>query len=264
MNLAREQFEVHTTRIRRSIKEEVTQRNYNDNQLDVFESPDSRNRKKRNRKRGKINLDTGFKHEVKNLATPSSDVHSLRRQQFETHTSRVRESIKEEVTQSNVTNNQIDNIRVRCQWANNLDTAFKRILYNSLRVITDTKESMKRYKQFLTRSTENSLCNTSLNGGYQYRYDIQNIIQYLVNQAISKKQISRFGAATARVVDEHWQDLIAKGFSKADIVCISSNKGANQAIKTILEKYDALIGKGFSKADDRQRLDLFLLSIHPC
>ena len=43
--------------------------------------------------------------------------------------------------------------------------------------------------------------------------------------------------------------LIGKGFSKADIVCISSNGGANQAIKTILEKYDALIGKGFSKAD---------------
>ena len=43
--------------------------------------------------------------------------------------------------------------------------------------------------------------------------------------------------------------LIGKGFSKADIVCISSNDGANVAIKTILEKYDALISKGFSKAD---------------
>ena len=143
---------------------------------------------------------------------------------------------------------QLDNIRLDKQWKNNLDAGFKLMLYNSLGVVTDTKESIKRYKHFLNRSNKQSLCDSKSNE-QPCRYDIKNVIQFLVNQEIKKEQISRFGAATARVVFGHWQDLLDKGFSKADIVCISSNKGANVAIKTILEKYDTLIGKGFSKAD---------------
>eukprot|EP00943_MAST-04B_sp_MAST-4B-sp1_P004954 g4954.t1 len=179
---------------------------------------------------------------------PQSEVQNLARLQFEAFTRHARESKREKATQSYITDNQINDIRLKKAWANNLDTGFKCLLYNSLGVNTDTEESIKRYKQFLTRSTKKSLCGTNLNE-YQCRYDIQNVIRFLVNQEISKKQISRFGAATARVVHEHWQDLIAKGISKADIVRISSNNGAHVAIKTILEKYDALIGKGFSKAD---------------
>ena len=184
---------------------------------------------------------------------PQSEIQNLARlqfqvQQFQVHTSRARKSRREKVTHDNYKNMQLDNIRLDKQWKNNLDTGFKCMMYNSLGDATDTKESIKRYKQFLNRSTKQSLCDSNSNEQSR-RYDITNVIQFLVNQAINKKQISRFGAATARMVFGHWQDLLDKGFSKADIVCISSNIGANQAIKTILEKYDALIGKGFSKAD---------------
>ena len=56
----------------------------------------------------------------------------LQRQQFESHTSHVRESRREEVIQNNNNrldhnNDILDNIKLNKIWKNNLDTGFKRM-----------------------------------------------------------------------------------------------------------------------------------------
>ena len=48
---------------------------------------------------------------------------------------------------------------------------------------------------------------------------------------------------------DKYDALISKGFSKDNIVSISSHAGANVAIKTILDNYDALVTTGFTKKD---------------
>ena len=111
---------------------------------DVFEPADFRNREKRNRKHGKLNVDTGFTHEAKNLKRPQPVV-------IDSH---VRESRTEGATQSSSIDYQIANINLKFQWANNLDAGVKRMLYDSLGDITDTKESLYQFRQFVTKSNE--------------------------------------------------------------------------------------------------------------
>ena len=51
---------------------------------------------------------------------------------------------------------------------------------------------------------------------------------------------------TIKTILQKYQALIDIGFIHDNIVSISSNGGANQAITTILQKYQALIDIGFS------------------
>ena len=74
----------------------------------------------------------------------------------------------------------------------------------------------------------------------------------LISKGFSKDNIvsisSHAGANVAiKTILDNYDALVTKGFTKKDIVSVSSNDGGKQAIKTVLDKYDALVSKGFSK-----------------
>ena len=175
------------------------------------------------------------------------------RQQFTSHSTRVRESRRNrsvgEVTQANNPdrNNNINDsfitIKLNAKWKNDLEVGFNRIIYDNFKTVGNATESLKLFKTFINKSNKPSLCNFYLNDQTYYKYDIQFVIQSLTSKGISKQQISRFGAATAQTLLHEWDKLVSVGLTKDNIVSISSNKGAHLTVFIILNNYSTLVAK---------------------